>query len=241
MTRRRLTQQMRPYLTPRMLGLHLLALVLVAGMGAAALWQYRSYTDQQADEVARVANARPVPLDTLLRPDQGFTAAAHARPVVVQGVYGERQVLVGAGGSRPWLVAPLVTDTGSAILVVRGLAAPGAQQAAPPPPRGRVRLVGSLQPSQGLGGPDTDLTDDRVPTLSTAALISEFPTDLYSGFVVLTRQSPPSHLPTVEPPLPQISATAGLRNLMYTLQWWVFAGFVVFMWWRIVRDEARVR
>jgi surfeit locus 1 family protein len=241
MTRRRLTQQMRPYLTPRMLGLHLLALVLVSGMAAAALWQYASYSQQQADELARIANADPVPLDTLLRPDQAFTAAAHARPVVAEGVYGERQLLVGAGGDRPWLVTPLHTDTGSAILVVRGLAAPGAQQAAPAPPQGRVRLVGSLQPSRPLGGPDTDLADDRVPSLSTAALISEFRTDLYSGFVVLTRQHPPSTLPPADPPLPKTSVAAGLRNLMYTLQWWVFAGFVVFMWWRIVRDEARVR
>jgi surfeit locus 1 family protein len=241
MTRRRLTHQMGPYLTPKMLGLHLLALVLVAAMGALSLWQYQSYTQQQADELARIANAPPVPLDTLLRPDQAFTAAAHARPVVVRGEYADGQVLVGAGGPRPWLVTPLVTGSGAAILVVRGLAAPGAQQAAPAPPDGPVRVVGSLQPSQARGGIDTDLGDDRVPALSTAQLISEFPVDLYSGYVVLTEQRPPGTLTPAQPPAPQTSVAAGLQNLMYTLQWWAFAGFVVFMWWRIVRDEARVR
>lgn len=29
-----------------------------------------------------------------------------------------------------------------------------------------------------------------------------------------------------------------LRNLAYGIQWWVFAGFAVFMWWRMLRAEA---
>lgn len=29
----------------------------------------------------------------------------------------------------------------------------------------------------------------------------------------------------------------GLRHLAYALQWWVFAGFAVFLWWRMVRAE----
>jgi surfeit locus 1 family protein len=40
--------------------------------------------------------------------------------------------------------------------------------------------------------------------------------------------------------VPDTSFTTGLRNLMYALQWWVFGGFVVFMWWRILREDARV-
>jgi hypothetical protein len=28
-----------------------------------------------------------------------------------------------------------------------------------------------------------------------------------------------------------------LRNLAYGLQWWIFAGFTVFMWWRMLRAE----
>ena len=32
-----------------------------------------------------------------------------------------------------------------------------------------------------------------------------------------------------------------LRNFGYSLQWWLFAGFAGFFWWRIVRDAARHR
>lgn len=32
-----------------------------------------------------------------------------------------------------------------------------------------------------------------------------------------------------------------LQNFGYTIQWWLFAGFACFFWWRIVRDAARHR
>jgi surfeit locus 1 family protein len=228
------------HLTPRNLGLTVLAVLLTAAMTVLGLWQLDSYNQRQDLDAAATTQAAPVPLDTLLGPDQAFTAEAHARPVAVEGEYADRQVLVDRGGGRPWLVTPLVTDAGSAILVVRGLAEPGSRSAErPAPPAGRVRVVGSLQPSQARGN-DDDLGDDVVPTLSTAQLIGDFGADLYSGFVVLTEQTPPSTLPAATPPQPDASLTAGLRNLMYALQWWVFAGFVIFVWWRMLREERGV-
>jgi surfeit locus 1 family protein len=237
MTRRRLP----PYLAPKILGLTLLALVMIAGMTAMGVWQLDVYQQSQTDDAAQAAHAAPVPLDSLLSPDQAFTAPADARPVVARGEYDGRQFVVDRGGDPPWLVAPLVTDSGSAILVVRGLLTGpvAATKDLPPPPPGRIRVVGSLQPSEPRGN-DTDLADDRVPTLSTAQLISDVSHDLYSGYVVLTDQTPPSTLPAATPPQADASLTAGLRNLMYALQWWLFAGFVIFLWWRMVREESRV-
>jgi surfeit locus 1 family protein len=238
MTRRRLP----PYLAPRILGLTVLGLVMVAGMTTMGVWQLDVYRQSQAEDAAQVADARPVPLDSLLSPDQAFTAPADAHPVVARGRYDPRQIVVDRGAGRPWLVAPLVTESGSAILVVRGLLtgrAAGSGEGLPPPPAGTVRVVGSLQPSEGRGN-DTDLTDNRVPTLSTAQLIGDVSHDLYSGYVVLTDQTPRSTLPAATPPQPDASFTAGLRNLMYALQWWLFAGFVIFLWWRMVREESRV-
>jgi surfeit locus 1 family protein len=232
MSRRRLT----PYLTPKMLGLHLLAVALTAAMAALGLWQMGSYGEEQQRDAAAAADARPVPLDSLLRPDQAFTAEAAARPVVAEGEYGEPQLLVARGSGAPWVVAPLVTESGAAILVVRGLAH-GAQ--APPAQTGHVRVDGSLQPSEPRAT-DDDPSDATVPSLNTAQLVGQFGTDLYSGYVVLTEQHPPETLPRATAPTPEPSLTAGLRNLMYGLQWWVFGGFVVFLWWRTVREQAQV-
>ncbi len=241
MTRRRLP----PYLAPKILGLTVLALVMIAGMSAMGVWQLDVYRQSQAEDVAQVAHAKPVPLDTLLGPDQAFTAPAVARPVFAEGEYDAKQFVVDRGSNPPWLVAPLVTDSGSAILVVRGLLTGSTAtsqtigQDLPPAPGGKVRVVGSLEPSEPQGH-DTDLNDNRVPTLSTAQLISDVSHDLYSGYVVLRDQTPPSTLPQASAPQPDASATAGLRNLMYALQWWLFAGFVIFLWWRMVREESRV-
>jgi|tagenome__1003787_1003787.scaffolds.fasta_scaffold20959808_2 DNA-binding transcriptional regulator of glucitol operon len=30
-----------------------------------------------------------------------------------------------------------------------------------------------------------------------------------------------------------------LQNFGYTIQWWLFAAFGLFLWWRVVRDAAR--
>jgi cytochrome oxidase assembly protein ShyY1 len=38
-------------------------------------------------------------------------------------------------------------------------------------------------------------------------------------------------VPESEPP-----SGFALQNLSYALQWWLFAGFAVFFWWRLVRD-----
>ena len=238
MTRRRLP----PYLAPKILGLTVLALVIVAGMTAMGVWQLDVYNQSQSDDSAQVAHAKPVPLDRLLAPDQAFTAPADARPVTATGKYDEQQFVVDRGTDSPWLVSPLVTDSGSAILVVRGLlsgSTAATEQKLPAPPSGTVRVVGSLQPSEPRGN-DTNLNDNRVPTLSTAQLISDVSHDLYSGYVVLTEQTPPSALPQATPPQADASFTAGLRNLMYALQWWLFAGFVIFLWWRMVREESQV-
>ena len=32
-----------------------------------------------------------------------------------------------------------------------------------------------------------------------------------------------------------------VQNFGYTIQWWLFSGFALFFWWRIVRDAAQRR
>ena len=33
-----------------------------------------------------------------------------------------------------------------------------------------------------------------------------------------------------------VGTFTALRNLLYAIEWWVFAGFAAFLWWRYVRD-----
>jgi cytochrome oxidase assembly protein ShyY1 len=222
----------------RSLGLGAVALVLIAVMSTLGLWQLSVFDDRQQRDGAKRLAQEPVPLEDVMGPDDAFPGDAVGRPVKVEGRYNvdEQMYVAGLPGHDDAyaVVAPLVDASGSAILVVRG-STDEALDAVPPPPEGRVSIVGFLEPSTADGEP---VDDDRVTAgLRIAELVSGFSRDLYSGYVVLRSSTPPEPLPAVQPQVPEPSLAAGLRNLAYALQWWVFAGFVGFMWWRIIRDD----
>lgn len=223
--------------TARALGLTVVALVLVAVMVALGWWQYGAYDDQRRDDArARLAQP-PVPLDDVLGPDGAFPADAVGRPVTLSGRYdADAQIYVrGLGPAEYGVAAPLVTATGSAILVVRG----AAEGLSAPPPTETVRVEGVLEPSDAEG----DALDARRVTdgIRISTLVEGFDRDLYGGYVVLTDSEPREPLAQVPSPAPEPSAWAGIRNLLYAMQWWLFAGFVAFMWWRMVSEPTADR
>ncbi len=210
------------------------ALLLIAAMVALGLWQLGAYDQHQSEDARARREQPPLPLDRTLGPDAAFPADGVGRPVTVTGRYlAVEQIYVRdlAGSNAAYAVAtPLLTPAGSLILVVRG----SSVEPAGAPPGGIVKVIGLLQPSTASGSP---LSPHRVTDgLRTASMLDDFSRDLYAGYVVLTTSQPPDPLTRVNPPLPEPSPWAGLRNLLYAVQWWVFAAFVGFMWWRIVRD-----
>jgi surfeit locus 1 family protein len=226
---------MRRWLTLRALGSGVLALALMAGMGALGLWQLGAYDKHQTESAKSRLAQPPIALDRVLGRDAAFPAAGVGRPVIVRGRYDPADQFyvrdVPGAQSRYAVVTPMTTATGSMILIVRGSSA----QLAAPAPGGVVTASGVLQPSQPFASP---LSQARVTDgIRVASVLNAMPRDLYAGYVVLTSSSPPETLPPVRPPLPGSSRWAGIRNLLYAIQWWVFAAFVAFMWWRIVRDD----
>lgn len=207
----------------------------MAAMGALGWWQLGVYDQRQIDAARSRLHQPPVPLDGVLGADAAFPATGVGQPVVVRGRYDPSaqfyvRHLPGASSTYA-VVTPLTTATGSMILVVRG-SSPTTGTAAP---AGQVTLRGILQPPQETGNP---LDSRRVTNgIRIASLLDSVPRDLYAGYIVLTASQPPERLPAVDPPLPGVSRWDGIRNLLYAIQWWVFGGFVGFMWWRIVRDE----
>ena len=159
------------------------------------------------------------------------------------------------GRRGTWVVTPVeVCGTGAAcgtqpaMLVVRGWAPSVAD--APPAPSGRVRVTGWLQPGEGSGRTDPDPTDDVLAELRIADAVQHVDQDLYGGYVIAEDVTPaaagvsatasatgPALRPVTPASLPRAAATASLRNLLYALEWWVFGGFAVFLWWRWCRDE----
>ena len=97
-------------------------------------------------------------------------------------------------------------------------------------------MTGWLQPGEGSGTTDPDPTDDVIPEMRVADAIQHVDQDLYGGYVMAKR--PTAGLTAVTPAsLPRPSTFTAVRNLLYAVEWWVFGGFAVFLWWRWCRDE----
>ncbi|MGJ9413938.1 SURF1 family protein [Aeromicrobium sp. CF4.19] len=231
---------LRLWLRPGMLGLHVLLVVAVSACVAGGLWQLGSYERQQSQERVERAALAPVPLAEAWGPDEPFTTDQDQRRVQVTGTFAPtaEQVWIAGrtqeGGDGFWLVAPLVVQGGQdALLVVRGFSA----QVADPPavPEGTLDVEGVLLPSEGEGTP---LDADRVAsTLRVPSLLNDLARPLYPGYAIATTDTG-AGLALAEEPEPDVSWTVGLNNLAYALQWWAFALFAVFMWWRMCTDQV---
>jgi cytochrome oxidase assembly protein ShyY1 len=143
------------------------------------------------------------------------------------------------------VVTPL-TNGGTdapAVPVVRGWVRAGTDPADVPPARGKSEVVGWLQPADSDGAPDSDPSDDVLPELRTADLVQRVHQDLYDGYVVAERPTDGLQRAALDR-LPDAGTFTSLRNFLYALEWWVFAGFAVFLWWRhvteVTAEEAAV-
>ncbi|MFJ3696530.1 SURF1 family protein [Streptomyces sp. NPDC090052] len=231
-------------LTPRWLGITVFALLAIPFCIFMGSWQLSRFearvathrTDEHKPDPARQASA---PLDSLLP----VNLDTSGRQAGATGKYGEQflvpdRVVDGKEGS--YVLTLLRTDGGKALPVVRGWLPHGAK--APAAPKGDVKVTGSLQPSENSGtdGAYTGagLPAGQIGVISAASLVNVVPYPVYDAWITLPRASP--GLKPVPAAAPQNSGLdlQSFQNLGYTGEWFVFAGFVVFMWFRLARREA---
>lgn len=238
----------------RLWGAHLLGLVCVSIAVGMGVWQYDAWQARRDAERIDLTHAEPVAMTELIGPDDPFPTVGLGRPVEVRGTFlPEGTVLVsGRAGEKgqdgDWLVTPItVGDTSApAVPVVRGWVPTGTDLASlPAPPTGEVDLVGWLQPPEGSGQADDDPRDDVLPELRIADLVQRVDQDLYGAYVVAEEPLPGDAAAGVDgatlDQLPQASRFTGLRNILYAIEWWVFAAFAAFLWLRYVRDATSER
>ncbi len=253
-----------------MLGLLALLLVVVLGFGRLGTWQLDRATEQgerAAGRAAAIAAAQePRPLDEVLLPQQPVSQAAVGTSVVVRGRYadGAAQYVVpesgpdgagpgglvlasfvvgegaGAGAILPvvrgW-VAGSTADVGGRLGVGGDLAVPG----------GDVTVTGYLAASEASLGVPGDAnpvpgTSEELVSISSGQLANLWGSPIYGGYLRLTSADPaedPALVPSSAPPAPPTGPA--LRNLAYAAQWWIFGGFAVLLWIRLLRDEAARR
>jgi surfeit locus 1 family protein len=221
------------------------SLALAVGLG---LWQLGAWQEHRADAARDLANQPAVPLAGLMTGDSPFPGRSVDQQVSFSGNWlGDETVYVSDrelhGRTGYWVVTPVLVDgSNSAMPVVRGWSA----KPSAPAPAGAVEVTGWLQATEGSGGIDDDPDDDVIPAMRIASLVEHVEEDLYSGYVVAKSVSTGSAtgdgantgLEPVKPPAtPGVSATTGLRNLLYGIEWWFFGAFALFVWVRWCRDS----
>lgn len=241
-------------LTPRWWGINVFVLLAIPFCVFMGSWQLSRFEDrvdthqQQEDRSADAKAAAASPLDTLLPVDQKTSG----RRATTTGHYdAAHQLLVPdreLNERRGFYVLTLLrTDGGKALPVVRGWLPGDADARAdvakvPAPPKGEVTVTGALQASenQGTQGVQTagGLPKGQLGMISAASLVNVVPYDVYDAWVTVSHAEAP--LKAVPPAAAEGSGLdlKAFQNLGYTGEWFVFAGFVIFMWFRLFRREA---
>jgi cytochrome oxidase assembly protein ShyY1 len=231
-------------LTPRWLGLALAVLALVVAAVRLGGWQFDRLDERRATNVATEANlaAEPVPVESLVSPDDEVDDDMEWRTVTATGTYdGDAELYVrnqsredeGPGVS---LVVPLTTDSGDVVLVERGwlstATAPTQLPEVDPPPTGQVTVTGWLRRDSEAGPEATAPVDGTVRAVDSDAIGESLGRELLPGYIALSEQVPAPD----ESLAPQLQPDLGRGpHFFYGLQWWFFAllavvGYLWFAW-----------
>lgn len=230
---------------PRHLVLLLVATLFASGFVALGLWQYDVAQQDARQQALEKAASRPVvPMSQVVRPHGEFPSDAGLRRVTTSGRYESAKSFLVPGRvlhGKPgyWVLTPLVVDgTGARIPVLRGfLSEPGPIPAAP---SGQVHLVAALAPAESPRV-SQNLPAGQRESVDVGALLNEWGGDVYNAFLFVERQQPAETAPALQhvpPPRPDADGF-DWRNLGYAIQWFVFAMFALYLWWRIVREAHR--
>ena len=247
-------------LKPRWIAGLVFAIVISGVFVLLSQWQFGRSTQPEAP-VATTTEERK-PLTTLLQPGNFFPGTVADQMVTATGSYDpQKQVLVPGrlnnGTKGYWIVAafavkdaPVLTGAGASpqtwIPVARGWVADPAD--AERPPSGSIELTGRLLPSEAPLA-KTDAGPGRASAVSVAEIINIWEVSSYSGFVAASSEVAggsdvgaaasggelkPLNIGTQPPP-----QQFNWLNLFYAAEWVVFAGFALFIWWRLVKDDYR--
>jgi cytochrome oxidase assembly protein ShyY1 len=239
-------------LTPRWWGLNLFAVFSISLCIYMGSWQLDRFTARVDAHEAGQRNEGTFPtaqgvatLDELLPVNKKTSG----RLVIVTGHY-DAQFLVPdrwLDGKRGFYVVTLLRpNRGDALPVVRGWL-PGdiRDSKAPSPPRGHVTVTGAVQPAEtrGTRGAHAEggLPTGQLGVVNAGSLVNLVPYPVHDALLTLPDAPGALHpVPPTAPPGTGLDLKA-FQNLGYTGEWFVFAGFVVFMWVRLYRRETELQ
>ena len=230
----------------------LLFLVIVLLLAYACLllgrWQWHRLEAKKAGNAIIRTNqkAAPVPVDQVMARgqdpsdgDQFAVVSATGRYDVAHTIVVRYQTRSGSPGVD--VVVPLVTASGTALLVDRGwYATPNEGQTdasqVPRPPSGTVRVTGWVR--KDAGGSSTQVVDASTRAISSTQIQPAIGIPVYGGFVQLLTESPKPATPLTPADPPDLSNGP---HFFYALQWWFFGVLALFGFGYLAWEEATGR
>lgn len=247
-------------LKPRWIAALLLALAVSTVFVLLSQWQFSRST--QTAEQPSVTTEEVKPLTSVFQPGESMLGTVADHVVSMSGHFeADKQVVIKDrlldGESGYWVVDAFVVDGAptlkgagatsyTVIPVARGWIADPAK--AGPPPSGTLTVTGRLLPSEAPIVAK-NLPQGQLAVLSTAELINIWQVSSYQGFVVSFKEQSgagdvgahavSSDLKGISVGPQPVEQKFNWLNVFYAVEWIVFAGFSVFLWWRLVADDYR--
>ena len=225
----------------------MLVLALAVAAGFAALSQWQLARSVATGTVVVRTTETPVPLDSIAQPQHPVTTASDGQLVTVAGTWAPRDYLLVSdrlnnGASGYWVVGHLSTSDSVGVAVALGWT--GSQERA-------ESVLARLSASKGTtstelsgrylaseGPQDSKFEQGKLSTLSEGAMVNLWHTvdakGVYGGYIVA--QDAAGGLDTIDSPPPSSEVELNWLNLFYAAEWVVFAGFAIFLWYRLVKD-----
>ncbi|MEE2521239.1 SURF1 family cytochrome oxidase biogenesis protein [Pseudarthrobacter sp. J75] len=245
-------------LKPQWIAGFVFAIVVSGVFVLLSQWQFGRSTTPEIPVNPATEDVRP--LTGTLDPGSFFPGSVADQMVAATGEYDPaKQVLVAErlkdGAKGYWVVDAFKVDGAPAlegvaaspetwIPVARGWVAD--PEAAPAPPSGIITLTGRLLPSEAPLA-NVDPQPGWASAVSAAELINQWNVSSYPAFIAATSEMAGGadvSAAAVESPLEPLEIgpqppgqKVNWLNLFYSLEWVVFAGFALFIWWRLVRDD----
>jgi len=232
---------------PRWIALLALALAVAAAFAALSQWQLSRAVE--SGQVAVRPTETVVALADVATPDQPIREAAEAQLVAVTGHYAAADYVViedrlNDGESGYWVTGHLIVDQpGRPSLAValgwtrtREQAETVAEQLAARTSEVPQEIAGRLVPTEA---PALDEEHPRrLTTMAVPALINMWSSmgagSVYTAYVIASE--PPAGLTAIYSPPPVEEIELNWLNIFYAIEWVVFAGFAVFLWYRLAHD-----
>jgi len=242
---------------PKWIGLLILALAVAAAFAALGQWQLSRAVEEGV--VVERTTEDAVPLTDVVQPQQMTEQRASGQIVHVAGAWvpGDYDVVgdrVNGGETGYWVVGHVAVAVDGAS---PGPDSPGLAVAlgwvadeddarelrdafdAGDPDGEPGTIEGRFLPTEGPNVPDDGEDPFAITSMSVAALVNTWQDfdgrDAYSGYVVLS--DAPAGLVDIDSPAPSDEVRLNWLNIFYAAEWVIFAGFAVFIWYRLVRDE----